>query len=193
MKKISVLILAICVLVFSLSSLVFAQEEQELLQSAMNSIEASDFILAQKTLDQLQFILWNKSPMIIENATFTEGETHAYGVFNKRVSNVFGLDETIYVYAEPKYFTLTKQDEQYVIFLILDFNLYDKAGNLLISREAFSQYQYSTKKTVREIFVDLYFNLKIDPGEYQLEVVFHDQSSDKTASFKLPFQKQQKS
>lgn len=189
MKKTLEFLLVISLLIFSLTVVAFAQDEQELLQSAMNSIEAGDFIMAQKTLDQVQFILWNKSPMIIENVTFTEGETHAYGVFNKRASNVFEPDETIYVYAEPKYFTLKKQDEQFVIFLILDFNLYDKVGNLLISREAFNQYQYSTKKTVREIFVDLYFNLKIDPGEYQLEVVFHDQFSDKTSSFKLPFQK----
>ncbi len=48
MKNISVLFLAICVLVLSLSSVVFAQEEQELLQSAMNSIKNGDILLAQK-------------------------------------------------------------------------------------------------------------------------------------------------
>ncbi len=92
MKKTSVFILAICVLVFSLSTLVLAQQERELLQSAMNSIETGDILLAQKILDQVQFILWNKSPMIIENVTFTEGETHAYGVFKERSSHVFAPD-----------------------------------------------------------------------------------------------------
>ena len=189
MKKTSVFILAICVLVFSLSTLVFAQQERELLQTAMNSIEAGDILLTQKILDQVQFILWNKSPMIIENVTFTEGETHAYGVFKERSSHVFAPDETIYIYAEPKYFTLLKRNDQYEISLVLDCNLYDKAGKLLIRKEAFSQYQYTTQKPVREIFLDLYFNLKIDPGEYQIEFVVRDQFSDKIASFKLPFQK----
>ncbi|HAX98581.1 MAG TPA: hypothetical protein DCY12_06770 [Candidatus Atribacteria bacterium] len=190
MKNISVLFLAICVLVLSLSSVVFAQEEQELLQSAMNSIKNGDILLAQKNLEQVQFILWNKSPMTINSVTFTEGENHAYGVFKERLSHIFAADETIHIYAEPKYFTLFKNNEQYEISQVLDCNLYDKMGNLLISKEAFSQYQYSTKKIVREIFLDLNFNLKIDPGEYQIEIVVRDQFSDKTTSFKLPFQKQ---
>jgi hypothetical protein len=190
MKKTLIFFLIINAIVFSLSTMVFAQEEKELLQAALKSIEAGDFLLAQKNLEQVQFILWNKSPMIIENVTFTEDETHAYGAFKKRASNVFAPDETIYVYAEPKYFTLFKQNEQYVISLVIDCNLYDKEGNLLLNKEAFSQYQYTTQKPVREIFLNLYFNIKIDPGEYQIEIIVHDQFSDKSASFKLPFQKQ---
>ena len=61
---------------------------------------------------------------------------------------------------------------------------------MIIKNVTFTEEETPPKKPVREIFLNLCFNIKIDPGEYQIEIIVHDQFSDKSTSFKLPFQKQ---
>ncbi|MCX6091026.1 MAG: hypothetical protein NTX88_11785 [Candidatus Atribacteria bacterium] len=189
MNKTFVFFSVICALVLLLSFSVFAQDEKTLLRSAMDSLQAGDIEKTQQTLDQVQLILWNQAPMKIENVTFTEGESHSYGVYKKRDSNVFQPQETMYLYAEPKNFTIQKENGQYAISLVFDVNLYDKNGKVLVTKEAFNKYDYATQKPVTEIFLNLYFNLTVDPGEYFLEVILRDQFSGKTASLNLPFRK----
>jgi len=166
-----------------------AQEEAELVDQAASLLREGNLEEAQRLLDEVRLLLWNKAPMRVENYTFVEEESQSYGVWRERISNFFAQDETIYIYAEPKNYTILKEGNAYHIYFDVDFNLYDAEGNYLGGQESFGSFRYITRSPVYETFLNLYFDFEIDPGEYVLEVVLRDKFSEKSASFRLPFRK----
>lgn len=127
--------------------------------------------------------------MRVENVVLTESETTSYGAYQERISNFFAPDETIYIYAEPKNYTIYQENDTYHIYFTLDVNLYNQEGNLIATQESFANFRYITYSPVYETFLDLYFDLDLDPGEYELEVIVQDQFSDKSASFRVSVRK----
>jgi len=159
------------------------------LEKALSLVEEGSIEGAQAILEEARFILWNKAPLKIANCLFVEEEPYSFGVYKERPSNFFAPDETIYVYAEPQNYTIKEESGNYHIYFLLDFNLYDKDGNLLGGQESFGNMRYITKKPVYETFLDLKFNFDLGPGDYVLEVIVRDQLGNKSGSFRLPFKK----
>lgn len=177
------------VILFVFPVIALAQEEAELLEQAASLLREGNLGEAQKLLDEARLSLWNKAPMRVENYTFVEEESQSYGVWRERISNFFAPDETIYIYAEPKNYTILKEGNAYHIYFETDFNVYDMDGNLLGGQESFGEFRYITRSPVYETYLNLYFDFEIEPGEYVLEVILQDKFSNKSASFRLPFRK----
>jgi len=117
-----------------------------------------------------------------------EEESESYGVYRERISNFFASDETIYVYAEPKNYTIRKEGNTYHIYFDVGFNLYDAEGNYIGGQDSFGSFRYITRSPVYETYLNLYFDFaEIPSGEYILEVTLQDKFSEKNTSFRLPF------
>ena len=189
MKKIIVitLILVSMLLLTSLSAL--AQNEEELLQSALSSYQAGDLNASQEALEKARLLLWNKAPMKMVNPVFTEGEAQSYGYYTKRLSNFFAADEKLFVYVEPKNYTIREEGGAFHIYFTVDFNVYDNEGNFIGGQEAFSDFRYVTVSPVFEVFLVTTLDFDLEPGDYNVEIICRDKFSDKKASFKLPFKK----
>ena len=63
MKKISILSLVFTTMLFLVSFTALAQNEGELLQSALSSYQAGDLNASQEALEKARLLLWNKAPM----------------------------------------------------------------------------------------------------------------------------------
>ncbi len=173
---------------FAFSGVAFAQEEADLVAQAASLLREGNLEEAQKLLDEVRLLLWNKAPMKVENYTFVEEESESYGVYRERISNFFASDETIYVYAEPKNYTIRKEGNTYHIYFDVGFNLYDAEGNYIGGQDSFGSFRYITRSPVYETYLNLYFDFaEIPSGEYILEITLQDKFSEKNTSFRLPF------
>jgi len=180
--------IGILILVLVLSGLVFAQDEAQLLEEAKALLSEGKLEEAQGVLEAVRLNLWNQLPMRIEKVAFVEDGVQSFGVFRERASDLFARGEKIFIYGEPKNYTILREGELYHIFFTTDFNLYDNQGNLLASQEEFGSFRYITQSPIFEVFLDLSFNLTgLEAGDYVLEVVSKDRLAEKSASFKLPF------
>jgi len=189
MKKTSIILLVFALMLFIFSSVALAQNEEELLQSALSSLQAGDLNAAQESLDKVRLMLWNKAPMKMVNPTFTEGKAQNYGYYSKRLSNFFAADESLLVYAEPKNYTIREEAGAYHIYFVVDFNVYDVEGNFIGGQEAFYDFRYITTNPVYETYLVFTLDFDLDPGDYVVEIICRDKFSDKKASFTLPFKK----
>jgi len=189
MKKIIVItfILVSMLLLTSLSAL--AQNEEELLQLALSSYQAGNLNASQEALEKARLLLWNQAPMKMVNPVFTEGKAQSYGYYTKRLSNFFATDESLYVYAEPKNYTIREEGGAYHIYFTVDFNVYDAEGNFIGGQEALSDIRYVTSSPVFEVFLVTTFDFDLEPGDYTVEIICRDKFSDKKAGFILPFKK----
>ncbi|MEN3186430.1 MAG: hypothetical protein ABDK94_02380 [Atribacterota bacterium] len=168
--------------------IVFAQEEINLLEEVKALLTEGELEEAQQKLEVVRLSLWNKLPMRVEKATFVEERTQSFGAFRKRASNVFAKGETIFVYGEPKNYTILNEDDLYHIFFVMDFHLYDREGNELTNQKEFGSFRYITQSPIFGAFLDVFFNSEgLEVGDYILEVVVRDKFSEKSANFRLPF------
>ena len=85
MKKISIISLVFITMLFLVYFAALAQNEGELLQSALSSYQAGDLNASQEALEKARLLLWNKAPMKMVNPVFTEGEAQSYGYYTKRL------------------------------------------------------------------------------------------------------------
>jgi len=189
MKKLTIISLVLVSMLFIVSLGALAQTEEELLKSALSSFQAGDLNATQDALEKVRLLLWNQAPMKMVNPTFTDGEAQSYGLFTKRQSDFFAADEKLYLYVEPKNYTIRQEGGAYHIYFTTDFNVYDKAGKLLGGKESFSNFRYITASPVYEAYLVITLNFDLDPGDYTVEIICRDKFSDKKASIKLPFKK----
>ncbi len=189
MKKISIISLVFITMLFLVSFAALAQNEGELLQSALSSYQAGDLNASQEALEKARLLLWNKAPMKMVNPVFTEGEAQSYGYYTKRLSNFFAADEKLFVYVEPKNYTIREESGAFHIYFTVDFNVYDTEGNFIGGQESFSDFRYVTASPVFEVFLVTTLNFDLEPGDYIVEIICRDKFSDKKASFNLPFKK----
>ncbi|WP_438317084.1 hypothetical protein ACP6EK_01885 [Candidatus Caldatribacterium sp. SIUC1] len=179
--------------VFALSlffvALAFAQDEAKLLEEAASLIEAGKIDEAQRILEDVRLALWNRAPMACPVYCFVEKEPESFGVYHRRISSTFVAGETMYVYAEPKNYTILKEGNIYHVFLTVSYAVYDKDGNYLGGEDPWENFRYLVQSPMFEFFMSLSFDFTIDPGEYVLEIKVKDRLSDKETSFRLPFKR----
>jgi len=123
MKKITIISLALASLIFLISFSALAQNEEELLKSALTSYQAGDLNSTQDFLEKIRLLLWNQAPMKFVDPTFTEGEVQSYGSYTKRLSNYFAADEKLFIYVEPKNYTIREEGGTYHIYFTTDYNV----------------------------------------------------------------------
>ncbi|MCS7242885.1 hypothetical protein [Candidatus Caldatribacterium sp.] len=167
----------------------FAQDEAKLLQDAVTLLTEGKVEEAQDLVKRAYLVLWNKAPLTCPTYLFVEEEPRSFAVYRPRPSQTFIGDEVMYVYAEPKNYTILQEGDVYHTYLAVGYAVYDKGGNYLGGEESWEEFRYITKAPVFELFFSFSFSFNLDPGDYVLEVTVKDKLSDKETSFRLPFKR----
>lgn len=132
---------------------------------------------------------WRASPLSVENGMLVDRPAALAGDMVPRASDRFEIGEPIYIYAEPTGYGYEDVDGRKEFGVVLDLEVIDTSGAVLLTQEAFDTIRLSSLSEVKEMFINLTVNLTgFTPGVFLLTVRIHDITSDETAEFVLPFE-----
>ncbi len=186
---VAALVLSFLVLLFTAAT-ASAQNEVELLLEAVEHLQAEEYAEAEKLVDKAKLSLWNKSSLQLTDLVFTDQEVDSIGVYRERPSSFFASGETMYFYAEPKYYTIREDDESYHIYFTADLSIYDREGTYLIGEKDLLQFRFMRGNPVYDVFITIALDvdsLGLDAGDYFLEITVTDRFSQESTSGMIPF------
>jgi hypothetical protein len=108
--------------------------------------------------------------------------SEGYGVYSERTNKTFKPDEKLKVYVEP---VCLKPGADQKIGFAADLSLENATGQVLTEKAGVFSISAPAR---REFSVTLSFAVPyVRPGEYKAAFTVHDQNSDKTGTFEVPF------
>ena len=120
--------------------------------------------------------------------TFVKSHPTGFGMYEKRDGSSFKSGETMQVYLEPQAYKYKQTGDDIAFGMTMDFSVLNKDGTILGGKEKFLDVTLHSHHRNTEIMLNASVNIQnAPPGEYQLELVVHDQSSPDVARARLPF------
>jgi len=140
-------------------------------------------------LDEAVFKAWAATPLTIRKAVFVSEHPKGFGQYVERSGNVFKPGEKLVAYAEPVGFGWKDLgNSQYQFGFKVDFLIKSPDGKVLGGQQDFADLSETSHARNREFMVVLTMNISdAPPGDYVIEYKLRDVSSDKTATFNMPF------
>ncbi|HZK88753.1 MAG TPA: hypothetical protein VFC56_01265 [Stellaceae bacterium] len=132
---------------------------------------------------------WTATPLTLRKAFFVAKHPDGFGQYLERSGNAFKPGEKLVAYAEPVGFGWKDiGNGEYEFGFKVDFLVKSPDGKVLTGQEDFADLGEKSHARNREFMVVLTLDVEgASPGDYVLEYKLHDITSDKTASFNLPF------
>jgi hypothetical protein len=131
---------------------------------------------------------WDAAPLAFATATFVDGDVAGYGRYTPLGEARFAPGETMVVYAEPVGFGFSKVADGLKVDLVADFEVLNASGQVLVSQTGFADLGVTARKRLHEFHTTLRFAFEgLRAGDYTLAISLRDRTSDKSASFTLPF------
>jgi hypothetical protein len=127
------------------------------------------------------------SPLAFRKVVIVDSSS-GYGVYKERASKTFKPDDKMMVYVEPICFGYGGSGDATTIGFTADLSIENTTGQVL--GEAKNVFSLSTPATPgkREFSMTLSFGVPfLRPGDYKASFTVHDQNSDKTGTFDVPF------
>jgi hypothetical protein len=180
---------AICsaVLLLSCSSMagagpiVDAAQQAEALQAQGKPVEA------MQALDTAVQSLWTAGPLAFKKVVLVDS-AGAMGVYAERTNRSFRPDETLKVYVEPIDFGYGGSGDQSKIGFKADLAIENTTGQVLTEVKDLFSVSADSAKGWREFGMTLAFGVPyLRPGDYVGRFTVHDQNSEKTGTFDVPF------
>lgn len=147
-----------------------------------------------ETLEDLEaaeaavFEVWDKMPLTIRDAALITSPSQGFRGYFERPNTKYKKGETIFIYAEPVGFDWRNlSGDTYIIDLTFEIVIRDSEGGTYA--ELTHQLGPTVSQTkAREFSTDINLDIPSAPvGDYTVEVVTHDENSDESTSFELPF------
>ena len=189
-KFVPVIFLIFSLIMLLVFSVTIIASEQDLIKESLTYLEKQDYRSAAHLLEEALSLIWNKSPLELNNLIFCEGESGGFGFYQKRTDHNFVEGETIYLYTEPKYYSIIKMGEElFEIHFKEDLYILNPEGTILWGQKDFLEYHITSYAPNKEVFI---FNTitQDDPfpkGEYQFLLVLKDVASQKTVEQAISF------
>jgi hypothetical protein len=121
------------------------------------------------------------SPLAFGNVVIVDSSA-GYGVYTERTDKTFKPDEKLKIYVEP---VCLKAGADKKIGFAADLALENATGQVLTEKAGVFTISAPAR---REFSVTLSFGVPyLRPGEYKATFTVHDQNSDKTGTFEVPF------
>jgi hypothetical protein len=175
-------------LVLSWSSLaaagpaVDAAQRAETLAAEGNTVEALD------ALNGAVDALWQASPLAFRRVVLVDSAS-GYGLYKERADRKFSPDEALTVYVEPVAFGHGSADGAGTIGFTADIALENATGQELSSTRDVFAVSAPSAPDRHEFYMTLSFAVPyLRPGQYTATFTVHDQNSDKSGSFEVPFE-----
>jgi hypothetical protein len=153
-------------------------------------IEAAKAALARKdhgktvaALEQALAEARQAAPLTAQPFLLVTGKAPIYGAYEPRPDNVFGGDEEMYFYFEPKNLVYPKNAQGlYAPGLTVDLEMLDAAGDVVARKDAFGDFSFASRSRLQDIFVNLTLTMTGAPaGQYTVRYTVRDKNSPKTA------------
>jgi hypothetical protein len=132
---------------------------------------------------------WAATPLTIRKAFFVAEHPQGFGQYVERSSTVFKPGEKLIAYAEPVgYGWKDTGAGEFEFGFKVDFTIIAADGKILGGQQDFADLSLKSHARNREFMVVLTLNVTgAPPGDYVIEYKLRDVSSDKTATFNMPF------
>ncbi len=157
-----------------------AATRAEALQAQGKAVEALD------ALDAAVDAIWQASPLAFRKVVVVNSSA-GHGIYEERTDKTFKPDEKMMIYVEPIGFGYGTTGSTMIGFKA-DLAIENTTGQVLgEAKDVFSLSTPSTPKK-REFSMTLSFGVPfLRPGDYKAIFTVHDQNSDKTGTFEVPF------
>jgi len=152
--------------------------------SVKSSLESKDYPEALASVRSLVDQVWDEIPLTLENVLLAKGPDNTYGVYEPAEDDIYAAGETIYLYLEPAGYKIEKNESGYYEFgFSADFQLASESGEILASREKFSELAFKSWKPNKEVAITFNFRFSgLPAGKYKMITTVYDQHSDKKAT-----------
>ena len=142
---------------------------------------------ALAVLTEAQAKLWDLSPMYVRKALFVAEEPAGFGIYKLREGSIFKKSEILLIYAEPVGFGYTRNGEQYVVDIAMDFDILDKSGKSVAAQQNFGSLGLTSNVPNKEFFAKITYNFSgLESGDYDVVTTLNDKASGETVSFTMP-------
>jgi hypothetical protein len=156
-----------------------AATRAEALQAEGKTVEALD------ALDAAADAIWTSGPLAFRKVAIVDSAA-GFGNYEEKTDPTFRPDEKMTVYVEPVGFGYGTGDS--VISLTADLALENATGQVLGQSENVFSLATAGAPGTREFHVALTFEVPfLRPGDYKAVFTVHDQNSEKSGSFEVPF------
>jgi hypothetical protein len=129
--------------------------------------------------------LCRASPLLFRNVRLVEGEASAY---SPRSNEPFRPDDKMMIHVEPVCFANGGSEHAPTIELTADLAIENAGGQVLAEQKDLFKFSAPLGQGTHDAAVTLAFAVPfIRPGDYKAVVTVHDENSQKTGSFEVPF------
>jgi hypothetical protein len=131
--------------------------------------------------------LWQAIPLSFRTVALADSAS-GFGVYEERANPTFRPDEMLTVYVEPVGFGHGTADGAGSIGFTADLAIENATGQVLSDTDDVFSLSTPSSPQRREFYMALTFAVPyLRPGEYKAIFTVHDQNSDKSGSFEVPF------
>ena len=134
----------------------------------------------------------NKSSLELVNLFFCEELPQMFGIYNPRENAIFGPEDTLFFYGEPKNCTYKEiQEGLYQMhFKVVEIYLLDSDNNVLTGEMNYLDFPLTSRARNSEIFIFDEIPVKqldLSPDNYKFRFILKDALSQKTTEATIDF------
>ena len=142
-------------------------------------------------LSEALALIRNKSSLELVNLFFCEELPQMFGIYNPRENALFGPEETLFFYGEPKNCTYKEiQEGLYQMHFKVEIYLLDSDNKVLSGEMNYLDFPLTSRARNSEIFIFDEIPVKqldLSPGNYKFRFILKDALSQKTTEATIDF------
>jgi hypothetical protein len=178
-------------IITSLTMFSFASEEKDYINQALKLIEEEKYNETVGELEEALALIRNKASLELVNLFFCEELPQMFGIYNPRENTIFGPEDTLFFYGEPKNCTYKEiQKGLYQMHFKVEIYLLNSDNNILTGEMDYLDFPLTSRARNSEIFIFDEIPVKqldLSPGNYKFRFILKDVLSQKTTEATIDF------
>jgi hypothetical protein len=155
---------------------------------------AADLVTAGRTMEAVEALreaaltVWSAAPFDIHSLVVTTEAAKRYGDFDAADAATVARGDAIHLYVEPVGMAYEFADGAYSMRLTGDFLIEDPDGAILGGQKDFADVPFTFPVPATEVYMPVSLGpSSLPPGDYVINMTFHDPLGDASATRKIPF------
>ena len=190
-KKFVFLALILIITITSFTMFSFASEEKDYINQAIKLIDEEKYNEAVVGLEEALAIVRSKADLELVNLLFCEELPQMFGVYNPRENAIFGPEDTLFFYGEPKNCSFKEiQKGLYQMHFKVEIYLLDSDNNVIFGEINYLDFPLTSRTRNSEVFIFDEIPVKqldLSPGDYKFRFILKDALSQKTTEATIEF------